>query len=74
MNDTTYLASILDAHRAAQLRRDVEILNLRAERDEDDAAAGADPDAAATRVAASVSRRRMRRAHRSVRRSALTTR
>ncbi len=67
MNDTTYLASILDAHRAAQLRRDVEILNLRAERD---AEAGAETDRDATAaVAASVPTRRARRVHRPARRS-----
>ncbi|MFC8682106.1 hypothetical protein ACFT30_11330 [Microbacterium ureisolvens] len=32
MNDTTYVATMLDAHRAADLRRDVEILARRAER------------------------------------------
>ncbi|MGX5769297.1 hypothetical protein ACWKWN_00940 [Microbacterium trichothecenolyticum] len=33
MNDTTYLASVLDAHRAEDLRREVELLAQHAERD-----------------------------------------
>ena len=35
MNDTTYLASALDAHRAADLRREVELLAQHAEHDAD---------------------------------------
>ena len=33
MNDTTYLASVLDAHRAEDLRREVELLAQHAEHD-----------------------------------------
>jgi hypothetical protein len=33
MNDTTYLASMLDAHRAEDLRREVTLLAQHAERD-----------------------------------------
>lgn len=35
MNDTTYLATALDAHRAADLVREVELIAQHAERDAD---------------------------------------
>ncbi|WP_109211029.1 MULTISPECIES: hypothetical protein [Microbacterium] len=54
MNDTTYVATMLDAHRAADLRRDVEILARRAEREtEQHRASRASVDAGA-QAAASV--------------------
>ena len=47
MNDTTYLASVLDAHRAEDLRREVALLAQHAERDAEAAATPAARHAAA---------------------------
>ena len=53
MNDTTYTASVLDSHRAADLRHELELRAQRAERDAAAAPRSA-ADHAATAVAASV--------------------
>ena len=53
MNDTTYFASVLDAHRAEDLRREVALLAQHAERDAESPSA---PAARHASAAASVHR------------------
>lgn len=71
MNDTTYTASILDAHRAEDLRHEVELRALRAQREADAAPRHATTAAGASaEVAASVPAHRFAWPHRSGRRAA----
>ncbi|MFE5410992.1 hypothetical protein [Microbacterium sp. NPDC056569] len=66
MNDTTFLASALDAHRAADLRREVELLAQHAEYEAETLPA---PAARHASAAASARSHRSWWPHRSARRS-----
>ena len=67
MNDTTYFASVLDAHRAEDLRREVALLAQHAERDAES------PSTPAARHASAAASVHLRPPH-DVRRHAMTTR